>query len=80
MSECRDALEDELKRDVDLVNVRMVNTVFQNEIIEQGRLIYSRDEYAVDVFEMQVLSGYQKLYEERAGILEDIFASGSIVR
>lgn len=80
MSECRDALEDALKRGVDLVNLRQVNTVFQNEITGQGRLLYKGDEYAVDVFEMQVLSGYQKLNEERAGILEDIFASGRILR
>jgi predicted nucleotidyltransferase len=80
MSECRASLEDALKRDVDLVNLRMVNTVFQKEVIENSRLIFKRDEYAVDEFEMQVLSAYQKLNEERAGILEDIFTSGSILR
>ncbi len=80
MSECRNALEDALRRTVDLINLRMVNTVFQNEIIQESRLIYKQNEYVTDVFEMQVMSAYQKLNEERAGILEDIFESGRILR
>jgi predicted nucleotidyltransferase len=80
MSDCRDALETVLKRTVDLINLRMVNTVFQNEIIQHGRIIYQQNEYAVDEFEMLVLSFYQKLNEERAGILQDILESGRILR
>jgi len=80
LSECRYALEDVFKRTVDLINIRMVNTVFQHEIIQEGRLIYKQDEYAVDVFEMQVMSFYQKLSEERAGILEEILESSKIVQ
>lgn len=79
MSECRFALEDVLKRTVDLINLRMVNTVFQNEIIQEGRVIYIQNEYAVDEFEMNVMSFYQKLNEERAGILEDILKTGRIL-
>jgi len=79
-SECRYALEDVLKRTVDLINIRMVNTVFQHEIIQEGRLIYQENEYAVSLFEMQVLSSYQKLNKERAGILEEIFESSRIVQ
>jgi len=80
MSECRDALEKILKRTVDLINLRMVNTVFQNEIIQQGRIIYQQNERAVDEFEMLVMSFYQKLNEERAGILEDILETGRILK
>jgi len=80
MSDCRDALENVLKRMVDLVNLRMVNTVFQNEIIQQGRIIHQQNERAVDEFEMQVMSSYQKLNEERAGILEDILETGRILK
>lgn len=80
MSDCRDALENILKRTVDLVNLRMANTVFQNEIIQHGRIIYQQNEYAVDEFEMQVMSSYQKLNEERAGILEDILETGRILK
>lgn len=79
-SDCRDALEDVLKRRVDLINLRTANTVFQNEVIQNGRIIYQQNERTVDEFEMQVMSSYQKLNEERAGILEDILGSGRILK
>ncbi|MEW5949504.1 MAG: nucleotidyltransferase domain-containing protein [Thermodesulfobacteriota bacterium] len=79
VSECRYALEDILKRDVDIINLRTVNTVFQHEIIQEGRIIYQQDENAVDCFEMYVISSYQKLNEERAGIIQEIFESGRIL-
>ena len=80
MSECRDALENILKRTVDLVNMRTVTTVFQYEIMQQGRILYQQHERAVDEVEMQVMSSYQKLNEERAGILEDILETGRILK
>lgn len=58
-----------LRRDVDLVNLRLVSTVFQNQIIHTGRLIYSGDERARQEFEMLTLSFYIKLNEERAEIM-----------
>ena len=79
MSDCRAALENVLKRTVDLVNLRKVNTVFQNEIVQQGRTIYQQNERVVDEFEMLTLSFYQKLNEERAGILEEILETGRIL-
>ncbi|MDP2992368.1 MAG: nucleotidyltransferase domain-containing protein [Deltaproteobacteria bacterium] len=79
VSECRYALEEILKRDVDIINLRMVNTVFQHEIVQEGRIIYQQDENAVDHFEMSVISSYQKLNEERAGIIQEIFESGRIL-
>jgi predicted nucleotidyltransferase len=80
MSDCQAALENVLKRAVDLINMRTVNTVFQSEIIQHGRIIYQQNEYAVDEFEMQVMSSYQKLNEERVGILEDILETGRILK
>jgi len=80
VSDCRDALENALKKTVDLINLRSVNTVFQNEIIQHGRVIYLQNERVVDEFEMQVMSSYQKLNEERAGILEDILETGRILK
>ncbi|MFC1466534.1 MAG: nucleotidyltransferase domain-containing protein [Candidatus Brachytrichaceae bacterium NZ_4S206] len=63
------ALSKHLRRDVDLVNLRAVSTVFQNQIIHTGRLIYSGDERARQEFEMLTLSFYMKLNEERAEIV-----------
>lgn len=64
-----------LGRAVDLLNARLVSTVFQKEII-YGQLIYCGDRYAVDEFEMLTLSFYQKLNEERAEILAEFRKTG----
>ncbi len=58
------------------MNARLVSTVFQKEIIGSGRLIYAADPYAVDEFEMLVMSYYQKLNEERKDILESFYRTG----
>lgn len=77
MSELYFALESLLKKDVDLVNLRHVSTVFQKEIIMAERRIFCADDYAADEFEMLVLSLYQKLNEERAELLAEGLRSGS---
>jgi predicted nucleotidyltransferase len=77
---CHDELEALMGRSVDLTNLREVNTVFQNEIINEGRLIYIADEAETDAFEMMVMSAYQRLNDERAAILADIEASGRVLK
>ena len=62
------ALAKQARRDVDLVNLRLVSTVFQNEIIHAGVLLYCSDEPARQEFEMLALSAYIKLSEESARI------------
>lgn len=76
MSDCAAELASSLGRDVDLLNARTVSTVFQKEIVTKGRLIYCSDRYAVDEFEMLTFSSYQKLNEERAGIIKSALADG----
>jgi predicted nucleotidyltransferase len=65
-----------LRKEVDLLNLRRVSTVFQKEIIMAERRIYTADEYAAEEFEMLTLSYYQKLNEERAGVLAEGLRSG----
>ncbi len=69
-------LEDELSRDVDLINLRQSSTVMQKEVIGSGERLYCSDENSADEFEMHVLSLYQKLNDERAAIVADGLASG----
>ena len=75
MSDLQLQMEIALGRDVDLLNARLVSTVFQKAIIF-GELIYCADRYAVDEFEMLTLSYYQKLNEERAEILAEFRRTG----
>ncbi len=76
LSQCRFDLEEALHRGADLLNARLVSTVFQKEIVISGRLIYNADQYAVDEFEMLAMSYYQKLNEERRKILESFHRTG----
>ena len=76
MSECALDLARNLGKEVDLLNARTVSTVFRKEIVSKGRLLYSTNRYAIDEFEMLTLSYYQKLNEERAGIIDSALADG----
>jgi uncharacterized protein len=69
-----------LKRSVDLVDLRTVSTVFQNEIIVSGERFLTLEEASADEFEMMTLSFYQKLNEERKEILEEFKTSGVAVQ
>ena len=85
LSNLRFELEDYMKKEVDLINLRRVPTVLQKEVIAADRRIYPAtsewraDEYAADEFEMLTLSYYQKLNEERAEIIEDALATGRFI-
>lgn len=76
MSALRFELEAFLKKTVDLINVRLVSTVFQKEIIFADRRIYTGDKYAAEEFEMLTLSFYQKLNEERREIMDEFYRTG----
>ena len=62
-------------KEVDLINLRDVPTVFQKEIIVSGRRIFSHNDVVSDEFEIRVLSSYQKLNEERAEVLAEGLAT-----
>jgi len=75
------SLTEQLGKNVDLINLRQVSSVFQKEIIMAERRIfcadeYAADEYAADEFEMLTLSYYQKLNEERREIMAEFARTG----
>ena len=79
MSDLYFELDKRLEKEVDLVNLRAVNTVFQKEIIMADRRIYCQDERAADEFEMLTISKYQKLNEERKEIIENAVKDGRFI-
>ena len=79
MSNCWRELLDVTGRAVDLVNLRLVDTVFQNRVVETGRLILDSDTLAAQTFEMLTVSFYQKLQQERALILDQIVQTKRIL-
>ncbi len=67
-----------LGREVDLIDLTTVSTVFQAQIVSKGKVIYCQDEYRRMVFTMTVLKKYAKLNEERLPIIKRIQERGSI--
>lgn len=60
----------ELNQDVDLVDLLMASTVLQNQVIMNGELLFGSENEQTK-FEMQIMSMYQHLNEERADILQE---------
>lgn len=67
-----------LGQDVDLVDLRAAHTVLRSQVIGHGVALYRRDPKQMEAFEDFVFSDYARLNEERAAILEDIRARGSV--
>jgi predicted nucleotidyltransferase len=59
-----------LNQDVDLVDLLTASTVLQNQVIMSGELLFGSESEQTK-FEMQVMSMYQHLNEERADILQE---------
>lgn len=66
------------RREVDLVDLRRVLIVLVRQVLEDGRLLYARDNTAVAHFETTALARYCALNEERREVIEAITARGSV--
>ena len=75
----RNALGSLLEKEIDLINLRLAPTVLQKEIVVADRCIYCADKLSVDEFEMLTYSFYQKLNEERRGIIQNAIETGSFL-
>ncbi len=67
-----------LDRNVDLVDLATVSTVFQTQIITSGKVVYCNNELLRTTFEMKTLKMYAKLNEERQIVLDKIKESGAV--
>ncbi|MBW2011577.1 MAG: nucleotidyltransferase domain-containing protein [Deltaproteobacteria bacterium] len=63
-------LESLLGRPVHIGLLSMDNVVFAREVIESGRLIYSKDQIYCDTFIMYALSFYADLNRQRKSVLD----------
>lgn len=71
-------LADELKRDIDLIDLRSASTVMKAQIVFKGSSIYESDKNKREMFEMLALSDYARLNEERKEIIERIKREGIV--
>lgn len=60
-----------INRDVDLVNLRQISTVFSFQILTTGTLVYCSNELMFANFDNLVTSVYLRFQEERKDILDD---------
>lgn len=58
-----------INMEVDLVQMRNSNTVFQKEIVCEGTVLFTKSEKIKDEFELKVLKKYHRLNDERQEIL-----------
>lgn len=67
-----------LKKDVEIINLKQISTVFAAQIVGTGEVLYSKDDYMREEFAMLTFKKYAKLNEERKVILDSIREDGSI--
>jgi uncharacterized protein len=62
-------LADDLKREVDIVDLKRASTVFKAEVLRNGKLIYNSDSQEKMHFQLGVLQDYVFLNERRREII-----------
>lgn len=67
-----------LKKDIDLINLNEISTVFAAQIVSKGQVIYSKDDLFRQNYSIKIFKEYAKLNEERKVILDTIREEGSI--
>ena len=69
-------LADDLKREVDLVDLKKASTVFRAEILRTGRLIYYSDNLKKMQFQLRTLQDYAFLNERRKVVIDKVKNKG----
>ncbi|MGM0914201.1 MAG: type VII toxin-antitoxin system MntA family adenylyltransferase antitoxin [Pseudomonadota bacterium] len=70
-------LAERLNREVDLVDLRQASTVFQQQVLSEGRRLWACGSEA-DEFELMVQSEYWDLAIQRQGLIDEIKRRGSV--
>lgn len=66
-------ISDELKRDIDLVNLDTIeNDGFKYEILINGIVIYCKNDYEFDMYKLDAFREYLELNESRIDIINKI--------
>ncbi|MFD2131223.1 nucleotidyltransferase domain-containing protein [Pseudogracilibacillus auburnensis] len=71
-------LAEQLKTEVDLVNIKTIDTVFAAQIFFTGKLISCKDRNEFNKQRMKALSMYVTLNEQRKKIIEQVDERGYI--
>lgn len=67
-----------INRDVEIIDLKNIDTVFAAQIVGNREELYSEDENLKSYYNMKTLREYAKLNEERQIVLDSIREDGSI--
>ncbi len=67
-----------LRSDVDVVDLHSASTVMRMQVVTTGSVLFEKEPVVRHRFEMQTLSAYALLNEERAALLEHVHRRGRI--
>jgi uncharacterized protein len=70
--ELKNQLSDLVRREVDLVDLSVANTVLAMQVVSGGVRIYSSEPLASERYETLIFSMYLTLNDDRKGILDEI--------
>ena len=65
-------LEEEIKTEVDLINLDDINDSFRYEILINGKTIYCKDEFKFELYKLDMYREYLELNESRQIIIDRI--------
>jgi uncharacterized protein len=68
----------EVKRDVQIIDLRDISTVFSAQIVGTREVLYSEDERLMASYDIRIFKDYAKLNEERKIVLDAIERDGKI--
>ena len=71
-------LEEEIKTEVDLINLDDINDSFRYEILINGKTIYCKDELKFELYKLDMYREYLELNESRQIIIDRIKKGDSI--
>lgn len=65
-------IEEEVKKDIDLVDLQNIEDGFRYEILINGKNLYCEDEFKFDLYKLDMYREYLELNESRKDIIDKI--------
>ena len=70
-------IEEEIKKDIDLINLNTIGDGFKYEILISGKTIYCKDELKFELYKLDMYREYLELNESRENIINRIKQGGT---
>ena len=71
-------LEEELNKEVDLINLNEIGDTFRYEILMNGECLYCKDKFKFELYKLDMYREFLELNESRKMIIDNIKNGGDI--